>query len=125
MIRSSLLVIALLVAPTAASAQYLDVIANKLNDDCSLEKYLGVVNEFRGVMKSQGYTYSVEIAQPLTGEDLATIWRIGRTKDLATFGSEYTKWETALTNPSSPESKVNKKLNACSTNTSRSGSIIR
>ena len=111
--------------PIAATAQYLDVIGNGLNDGCSLEKYLGVVEDFRGVMKSQGYSYTVEIAQPHTGDNLNTIWWIGRVKDLATFGEEYSRWEKALTDSGSPESKVNAKLNDCASNISRNGMLVR
>jgi hypothetical protein len=125
MIRATLLAFALAAAPLAASAQYIDAIGNRLNDGCDLDKYLAVVEEFRGVMTSQGYSYTVEIAQPLTGDDLTMIWWVGRTKDLATYGTEYSKWEAALQNPSSPEAKVSAKLTACSTNVSRSGSLVR
>jgi len=125
MIRATMVAIALLAVPLTANAQYIDLIGNKLNEGCSLEKYLGIVEEFRGVMKSEGYPYTVEIAQPLTGEDLGTVWWIGRSQNLATFGEGYTRWETALTKAGSPEAKVSQKLNDCATNISRSGSLIR
>ena len=75
-----------------------------------------------GVMKSQGYTYSVEIVVPFIGDTLDAVWWVGRTKDAATFGAESDRWEKALMNPGSPEAKVNEKLNACTTNLSRTGS---
>ncbi len=121
-LRSALLTLPLLVAPAMASADYLDVITNSLNDGCSMEKYGKVVEEFRGVMTSQGYSYTVEIVIPYIGNQLDQIFWVGRTKDLATFGSESDRWEKALMKSESPESKINKKLNDCTTNVSRSGS---
>lgn len=125
MIRGLFLSIAILTAPIAAGAQYVDVIVNSMNDGCPLDKYLGHVEEFRGVMKSENYSYTVEILQPLMGDDVSVIYWVGRTADLATFGAEYTRWEQALENAGSPESKVNAKLNECTTNVSRSGSLVR
>lgn len=100
----------------------MDVIANRLNDGCSLDDYTKVVDEFRGVMKSEGYSYTVEIAVPFVGPELDVIYWVGRTKDLATFGSENDKWIKALTNAMSAESKINAKLNKCATNLRRTGS---
>ena len=124
MIRTTLLGLAILAAPLAASAQYIDAISSKLVGGCTLDQYLDVVEQFRGVMKSGGYSYTVEIMQPLTGE-LGVIWWVGRTKDLATYGTEYTRWEKALSTAGSPEAKVNTKLTACAENVSRQGLLVR
>ncbi len=121
-LRNTLLALALLIAPTMASADYLDVITNSLNDGCSMEEYGKVVEEFRGVMTSEGYSYTVEIVLPFIGDQLDAIFWVGRTKDFATFASETARWEKALTNSMSPESKINMKLNDCATNVSRTGS---
>ena len=76
MIRSALiaLALALFFGPATAQADYVDVIGSKLNEGCSLEKYLKLVDEFRGVMKENNYEYTVEILQPVTSEDLSIIW---------------------------------------------------
>jgi hypothetical protein len=124
MIRTALLAIVFLAAPLAANAQYVDAISNKLIGGCTLDQYLVAVGEFRGVMKSEGYGYTVEIMQPLTGE-LGAIWWVGRTADLATYAADYTRWEKALANAGSPEAKVNAKLDACAENVSRQGSLVR
>lgn len=119
------LVITALAVPLSASAQYVDVIVSELTDQCTLEQYLPVVEEFRGVMSSQGYGYTVEILQPLTGEDVNVLYWVGRTKDFATFGADYSKWEAALQNAGSPEAAVSEKINKCTRNLSRSGSLVR
>jgi len=121
-IRIALSALALLVAPTLAGADYLDVITNRLNDNCSMDQYAKVVDEFRGVMTSQKYSYTVEIVVPLIGDQLDAIFWVGRTKDMATFGSENDRWAKALTDANSPEAKINKKLNNCTTSLSRTGS---
>jgi hypothetical protein len=123
--RALILALSLFVVAPSVQADYIDVITNKMTGDCTMEKYLATVEEFRGVMSSEGYTYSVEIMTPMTGPDLSQIFWVGRTKDFATFGSNYTKWLTALEKSNSPESKVNAKLNKCSTNLSRSGALTQ
>jgi hypothetical protein len=121
-LRNALLTLSLVIAPTMASADYLDVITNRLNDGCSIEKYAKVVDEFRGVMKSEGYSYTVELVVPFIGDQLDAIFFVGRTKDLTTFGAENDRWTKALTNSKSPEAKINEKMNECATNVSRTGS---
>ena len=124
-IRTILVAFAVFVAPQVAAADYVDAITNKLNDGCTMEKYMKTVEEFHGVMKSQGYTYRAEIMVPVTSQQLDVVYWVGRTTDMATFGAEYSKWLKALENPSSPESKVNAKLTACSTNVNRSGLLTQ
>jgi len=121
-LRSAILAIALILAPGLASADYMDVITNRMKDGCSMEKYAKVVEEFRGVMKSQGYSYTVEIVVPYIGDNLDAVWWVGRTKDFATFGAESDRWVKAIATSGTPEAKVNEKLNACTTNVNRTGS---
>ena len=123
--RPVFLAFAMVLTPLAAHADYLDVITSRLTTGCSLDKYLGVVEEFRGVMKSQGYKYTVEIAPPFIGSDLSVVYWVGRTPNFATFGQESDRWEAAIAKPGTPEAAVSQKLNACSQNVSRSGSRTR
>jgi len=123
--RTALLAFALVLTPLIAHADYLDVITNRLTTGCSLDKYLGVVEEFRGVMKSQGYKYTVEIAPPFIGSDLSVVYWVGRTPNFATFGQESDRWEAAIAKSGTPEAAISQKLNACSENVSRSGSRTR
>ena len=123
--RIPLLALLLILGPQSVQADYVDVITNKMTGDCSMEKYLAAVEEFRGVMTSEGYSYTVEILAPVSGPDLNSVFWVGRTQDFATFGAEYTKWLTALGKSGSPESKVNAKLNKCAMNVSRSGAMTQ
>jgi len=123
--RTTVLAFALLLTPLVARADYLDVITSRLTAGCSLDKYLGVVEEFRGVMKTQGYKYTVEIAPPFIGPDLSVVYWVGREPNFATFGQESDRWEAAIAKAGTPEAMVSAKLNACSENVSRSGSRTR
>jgi len=115
----------MLLSPLVAHADYLDVITSKLTAGCSLDKYLAVVEEFRGVMRTQGYKYTVEIAPPFIGPDLSVVYWVGRAPNFASFGAESDRWEAAIAKPGTPEAKISEKLNACSENVSRSGSRTR
>jgi hypothetical protein len=121
-IRLTLLACATLLAPLAAHADYLDVITTKLNAGCTLDKYTSVVQEFRGVMTSQKYKYTVEIAVPFVSNDLSVVYWIGREANAAAFGQETDRWNAAIAKPDTPEAKVNAKIAACGVNESRSGS---
>ncbi len=123
--RTALFTLAMLVTPLVGHADYIDVITARLKDGCSLDKYLGVVEEFRGVMKTQAYKYTVEIAEPLLGPDLSVIFWVGREPNFATYGQESDRWEAAIAKTGTPEAKVNAKLDACTENVSRSGSRTR
>jgi hypothetical protein len=123
--RIPLVALLLLVVPQVSKADYIDVITDKLNPDCTMEKYLANIAEFRSVMTAQGYTYTVEIMAPVTGDDLGVVFWVGRTKDFATFAAEYSKWLAALETAGSPEAKLNEKLTRCSTNLSRSGLLTQ
>ena len=123
--RATLVVFAMLLTPLVAHADYVDFITNRLIAGCSLDKYLGVVEEFRGVMKTQGYKYTVEIAPPFIGSDLSVVYWVGREPNFATFGQESDRWEAAIVKPGTPEALISEKLNACSQNVSRSGSRTR
>ncbi len=122
--RATILTIVMLLAPQVVRGDYLDVITTRLGD-CSLEKYMGIVEEFRGVMKQQHYNYTVEVAVPLINNNMDAVVWVGRSPDLAIFGAEYTRWEGAIAKPGTPEAKVNEKLNACGENVSRSGHVTR
>ncbi len=125
LLRITLLAFAMLLTPLAAHADYLDVFVNKLKAGCSLDKYLAVVEEFRGVMKSQGYKYTVEIATPFIGPDLSAIYWVGRGPNSASFGQETDRWDAAIAKPGTPEAKINDKLNACAESVSRTVSLTR
>jgi hypothetical protein len=119
-----LLALAMQLAPQVARADYLDVITTRLGD-CTLEKYMSIVEEFRAVMVQQKYPYKVEIAVPLINNEMDVVYWVGRSPDLAAFGEGYTRWAREIGKSGTPEARVNEKLNTCGANVSRSGSLTR
>jgi len=87
-LRIILLALAMLLTPLVAHADYLDVITVRLKAGCSLDTYPGIVQEFRSARKTQGYKYTVEIADPVTGPDLSVIHWVGREPNFGTFGQD-------------------------------------
>jgi hypothetical protein len=124
-IRAILLSIAILLVSGVSHADYLDVITTRLTPDCPLEKYMDVVEEFRGVITQQGYKYRVEIAVPFTNDELDVVYWLGREPDFATLGAENDRWEAAIAKGGTPEAGMSEKLNACGVNVSRSGHRTR
>ncbi len=110
----------MLMGAQTARADYVDVIVNRYVDGCTVQKYTPIVAEFHGVMKSQGYTYRTEISVPFYADNMDVLLWVGRVADIGVFGKENAKWQAATQNPSSPEAKVQAKLNGCTENVSRS-----
>lgn len=123
-IRMTLLAVAMLLAPAVARADYLDVITTRLGD-CSLDKYMSIVAEFRLVMAEQKYPYTVEIAVPFINNEMDTVYWIGRSPNLAAFAEGYTRWESQIAKSGTPEAKVSDRLNTCGESVSRSGHLTR
>ena len=115
-----LLMIAILLAPVAASAAYLDVIQGKLKDGCTLDKYVAIKNDFNEQWgKSHGY--QAEIASPVQSSDLVSVFWSGRTASAEAFGKAWDIWRTELSDPKSVAAKLNERFEKCVTNQSRNG----
>jgi hypothetical protein len=125
LVRATLLTILMLFGAQVARADYLDVITTRLDPACPLDKYMSVVKEFREVIDRRGYKYTVEIAVPLTNDVLDVVYWIGREPDFATFGAESDRWEAEVAKRGTPEATIDKKLDACGENVSRSGHRTR
>ena len=106
--------------PAVAAADYVDVIEFKLNEGCSLEKYMEIVRDFNsqwGVNNG----YKAEVLAPIQSQNLVSMYWLGRTKDAATFGKAWDVWRNALADPNSVPSKLWARFGACETNLSRRG----
>ena len=115
-----LLMMALLLAPVAASAEYLDVIQGKVKEKCTVEKYVAIKNDFNEQWgKSHGY--QAEIASAVTSNDLATVYWLGHTASAEAFGRAWDTWRTELSNPKSVAGKLNERFEKCVDNTARRG----
>ena len=115
-----LVMIAILLTPLSASAEYLDVIQVKLKEGCTLDKYVAIKNDFNEQWgKSHGY--QAEVASPVQSTDLASIFWSGRTASAESFGRAWDVWRTELSNPKSVASKLNERFEKCTDNTGRRG----
>ena len=124
-VRTTLLAILMLLGAQVARADYLDVITIRLTPECPLDRYMSVVKEFRSVIERLDYKYTVEISVPLMSNELDVIYWIGREPDLTTFGAETDRWEGEVAKGGTPEATIDKKLDACGENVSRSGHHTR
>ncbi len=115
-----LLMLAILVVPVYASAEYLDVIQVKLKEKCSPATYVAIKNDFNEQWgKSHGYR--AEIAQPVQSNDLASVFWIGHCASAESFGKAWDTWRTELSDSKSVAGKLNERFEKCSTNASRNG----
>ena len=104
-------------ASTAANAEHWDVIGVKINNGCSVEKYLQIKDDFNKWGAKHGYQASV--LMPLQSNDLTTLWWIGKSENAAAFGAAWDAWRDGLANPESTPAKLNARFVECSTNVSR------
>ena len=115
-----LLMLAILVTPLCASAEYLDVIQVKLKEKCTPATYVAIKNDFNEHWgKSHGYR--AEIAQPVQSNDLASVFWIGHCASAESFGKAWDTWRTELSDSKSVAAKINERLEKCATNDSRRG----
>lgn len=112
-----ILALAMASASTAANAEHWDVIGVKINNGCSVEKYLQIKDDFNKWGAKHGYQASV--LMPLQSNDLTTLWWIGKSENAAAFGAAWDAWRDGLANPESTPAKLNARFVECSTNVSR------
>ena len=118
--KNLLLIVALFALPVSASADYMDAIQVTLNDDCSVQQYVQIKNDFNEQWgKNNGY--SAEIAVPIQNDDLVSIFWVGRAASAAAFGAAWDAWRDALTDSESVAAKLWARILKCSVNQSRSG----
>ncbi len=116
----NLVIAALVLFPLSAGADHLDVIKVTLKDDCTLEQYVAIANDFNEQWGTNN-GYRSEVAVPVQNEELVSIFWLGRTASAEAFGKAWDTWRNQLTDPKSLASKLNARFVECSDNTSRSG----
>ncbi len=118
--KNLLLIVALFALPLSAGAEYMDVIRVTLNDDCSVQQYVQIKNDFNEQWgKNNGYR--AEIAVPIQNDDLVSIFWVGRAANAAAFGAAWDAWRDALDDSGSVAAKLWARIQKCSVNQSRSG----
>lgn len=106
--------------PSVASADYVDVIAAKLNTGCSMAKYLQIVKDFNETW-AKDYGYRAEVLFPLQSRDLTTIYWLGRISNASAFGKGFDAWNAAQADANSVPARLAARFRECSTNESRAG----
>jgi hypothetical protein len=118
-VKNLLLIVALFALPLSAGAEYMDVIQVTLNDDCSVQQYVQIKNDFNEQWgKNNGYR--AEIAVPIQNDDLVSIFWVGRAASAAAFGAAWDAWRDALPDSGSVAAKLRARIQKCSVNQSRS-----
>ena len=115
-----LLVMAIVLIPMTVRAEYLDVIAGKLKEKCSLEKYVTLKNDFNAQW-GRSHGYQAEIASVVQSNDLVTVYWLGRTANAEAFGRAWDAWRTEISDSKSVAAKLNERFEKCVDNTGRRG----
>lgn len=110
--------------PMIAQADYVDVIAGKLNPGCSRATYLQIVQDFRSQW-GDANGYKVEILFPVTSRDLETFYWVGRMSNAAAFGKATDSWSAAQSDPNSVPARLMARFNECNVSESRAGYMTR
>ena len=119
-----LMLLFVLAFPMASHADYLDVIAGKLNPGCTMDKYLQIVQDFRDQWANER-GYKVEILIPMQSRDLGTFFWVGRISSAEAFGKGLDAWVSAQSDPNSGPAKMMARFRECTTNESRAGYFTR
>jgi hypothetical protein len=115
-----ILAIILFLAPIIAWADHVDVIEFKLNDGCSLDKYMAIANDFNNQWGAKN-GYRAEVLVPIQSNNLVSMYWVGRSKDAAAFGKAWDTWRNELKDANSVAGKLVARFAACTTNLSRRG----
>lgn len=110
----------LFLAPTSAFAGHMDVIGFKLNEGCTVQKYLAIVSEFNTTWGAS-HAYNARVAVPLQSASVDTLYWLGETSNAAAFGSAWDTWRDALADPKTPEAKLQARFDACGAIVTREG----
>jgi hypothetical protein len=114
------IVAAMLLFSGAALSDHIDVIEFTLNEGCSKEKYLEIVNDFREQWGSKN-GYETEILFPVQSNNMTSLFWVGRSANAAAFGAAYDKWTTELADPDSTAAGLGARFAQCSTSLGRRG----
>ena len=110
----------LLAFPAVSLADYVDVIAMKLNAGCSIATVQQNVKDFNEQW-AKDYGYKAEILVPLQSRDMSTIYWVGRIANAEAFGKGLDAWTAAQADPNSLPAKLMARFRQCTTNESRAG----
>lgn len=108
-----LLFCAIFCLPALSWADHIDVIPATLIDGCSVADYLAIVSDFNEDWGSK-HGYQVEVLVPFQGDDMNTLYWLGRSENTAAFGAAHDAWSANVGNPDSTEGKLMARFIECS-----------
>lgn len=112
-------ILCLFVVPSLSHAEHIDNIFFTIKSDCSMEKYLSLVDEFRANPKVQKHGYKVKILSPIASSNMTINWWEGTTKTLDDYLNFVSDMRKKIQMAGSPENKLMGKFNQCITNHTR------
>ncbi len=118
-----LLILAIFCIPAISWADHIDVIPGNLIDGCTAADYIAIVADFNKDWGSK-YGYNVEVFVPLQGDDMSTLYWVGRSENAAAFGAAYDAWSANAGNPESTEGKLMARFAECTEPFDRRESFI-
>lgn len=101
----------LLLATSTSYAGHLDVISFTLDEDCSMETYLEIVDDFNEW--GEAYGYQTEIAAPVFHDNFDTHYWLGRSASGEAFGKAYDAWTSAQADSDSVPARLNARFGEC------------
>jgi hypothetical protein len=114
------LVLVLFLFPFVSKAEVLDNISFTINKNCTMEKYISIVDEFRKNPIVQKHGYKVKILSPVSSSNMTVHYWEGTTASVKDFQGFVSEMRPQIATLGSAENKLMAKFNQCITNHSRS-----
>ena len=115
-----LLILVLFLIPNISKAEVLDNISFSIKENCSMDKYISIVDEFRKNPIVQKHGYKVKILSPVSSSNMTVHYWEGTTASIKDFQGFVSEMRPQLATSGSAENKLMAKFNQCITNQSRS-----
>ena len=113
-------ILVLLLIPNISKAEVLDNISFMIKENCSMDKYISIVDEFRqnSIVKKHGY--KVKILSPVSSSNMTVHFWEGTTASVKDFQGFISEMRPQIATSGSAENKLMAKFSQCITNHSRS-----
>jgi hypothetical protein len=110
----------LLIVPSVACADYVDVLSGQLKDGCNVSTLSQIVKDFNATWAKEG-VYKAELLVPMMSQDLGTVYWVGRIKNAEAFGAGLERWMKEIADTDSVAGKLYTRLQQCVAFGSRGG----
>lgn len=114
------LILVLFLTPNISKAEVLDNISFTIKENCSMDKYISIVDEFRKNPIVQKHGYKVKILSPVSSSNMTVHYWEGTTASVKDFQGFVSEMRPQIATPGSAENMLMAKFFQCITNHSRS-----